>query len=598
MATVGGDQDMVTRTKIALAFAFDPETRRAGEEQDPFVVLLIIRLVRRRRLARRNDSLDAHALARKQLGEDLLVGTRRQVAEKVDHEAGLRSGLRRLGPSGARELTLPWQRRQQQAVVRRIQPLEAHPECRVEPRVLEYLQRAAVSHDAPAVHHNDPIEESEGEIEVVHHDNGQPIRRAPYQGLHHIDAMPDVEAGGRLVRQQRRRIDGEHHGEQHARALAAGERGPSPAAQFRKLEALDDLLHCASDVAHHAFGTKPNKITHAEIPVRLELLRQIADDSRAVGAREPRQIGAADVDLSRRRRLDAGERLEQHRFSGAVGADHGDRSGRAECQRYSREQRRTAAPQRQLVRGDAGHARSLRARSTMKNGPPATAVTSRVGISEGGSAERAIASAMVTMHAPTSADAGSTRRCIGPTSQRAICGAARPTNATRPPNATAAATTIEAASTAKATNRLTSSPKPTAIVSPRPRTSSPRANSIVRPRQADEIGADRRSVVQAGVCTSASTQLRTTCRLTVSSESASMKNERSAPRVAATATPASNMPAASTAPATRETAITSTVAPHAPAKASAGRSRDCGSPSGTSSATVAPSAAPPAEPSR
>src|SRR5262245_16925610 len=87
MAAMRGDQDMVTRTKIALAFALDPETRRAGKEQDPFVVLLIIRLVRWCGLAGRDDPLDAHALARQQLGEDLLVGARRQVAEKIDHEA-------------------------------------------------------------------------------------------------------------------------------------------------------------------------------------------------------------------------------------------------------------------------------------------------------------------------------------------------------------------------------------------------------------------------------------------------------------------------------------------------------------------------------
>src|SRR5262245_16410872 len=87
MAAMRGDQDMVARTKIALAFALDPETRRAGKEQHPFVVLLIIRLVRRCRLAGRDDPLYAHALARKQLGEDLFVGARRQVAEKIDHEA-------------------------------------------------------------------------------------------------------------------------------------------------------------------------------------------------------------------------------------------------------------------------------------------------------------------------------------------------------------------------------------------------------------------------------------------------------------------------------------------------------------------------------
>ncbi len=68
--------------------------------------------------------------------------------------------------------------------------------------------------------------------------------------------------------------------------------------------------------------------------------------------------------------------------------------------------------------------------------------------------------------------------------------------------------------------------------------------------------------------------------------------------MAATATPASSMPAASTAPDTREMPITSIVAPQAPAKASTGRMKDCGAASGISKATVAPSAAPPAEPSR
>ncbi len=44
--------------------------------------------------------------------------------------------------------------------------------------------------------------------------------------------------------------------------------------------------------------------------------------------------------------------------------------------------------------------------------------------------------------------------------------------------------------------------------------------------------------------------------------------------------------------------MTSTVAPHAPANASTGSSNDCDTPSGTSSAMVAPNAAPPADPSR
>ncbi|MNF16540.1 hypothetical protein D3C80_2196000 [compost metagenome] len=69
----------------------------------------------------------------------------------------------------------------------------------------------------------------------------------------------------------------------------------------------------------------------------------------------------------------------------------------------------------------------------MKKGPPATAVIRPSGTSAGGSTLRAIASATVTTSAPASALAGSTQRWRGPTHQRAICGAARPTKATSPP---------------------------------------------------------------------------------------------------------------------------------------------------------------------
>src|SRR6478735_4499080 len=86
MKTMRRDQDMVARTKVTLALAVDPQPRRAGEEQDPFIMVLIIWFVRRRGLAGRNDPLYPHALSQQQLGDDLLGCPSGKVIEQIDHE--------------------------------------------------------------------------------------------------------------------------------------------------------------------------------------------------------------------------------------------------------------------------------------------------------------------------------------------------------------------------------------------------------------------------------------------------------------------------------------------------------------------------------
>src|SRR6476620_7847011 len=85
MKTVRRDQDMVAWTKVALALTVDPQTRRAGEEQDPFIMVLIVWFVCRRGLAGGNDPLDPHTLAQEQLGDDLLGCPRGKVIEQIDH---------------------------------------------------------------------------------------------------------------------------------------------------------------------------------------------------------------------------------------------------------------------------------------------------------------------------------------------------------------------------------------------------------------------------------------------------------------------------------------------------------------------------------
>jgi hypothetical protein len=62
----------------------------------------------------------------------------------------------------------------------------------------------------------------------MHHDDAEPLSPAPNQTPHHIDTVPDVEAGSRVVRKQSWWIDRDHHGEQNACALPTAERRGKP----------------------------------------------------------------------------------------------------------------------------------------------------------------------------------------------------------------------------------------------------------------------------------------------------------------------------------------------------------------------------------
>jgi hypothetical protein len=89
MGTMSRDQDIITGTKIALAFSLDPKTGRAGDEQGPLVVFLIVRFVHWRGLTGRDDPLDPHAPSREQLREELLVRLTGKVVEEIDHSCTL-----------------------------------------------------------------------------------------------------------------------------------------------------------------------------------------------------------------------------------------------------------------------------------------------------------------------------------------------------------------------------------------------------------------------------------------------------------------------------------------------------------------------------
>ena len=63
---------MIAGTERDLLLAFDPQPGGAFDEQHPFVPRLIVGRVRRRRVAARDDSLDADPRAFEEGGEQLV----------------------------------------------------------------------------------------------------------------------------------------------------------------------------------------------------------------------------------------------------------------------------------------------------------------------------------------------------------------------------------------------------------------------------------------------------------------------------------------------------------------------------------------------
>ena len=110
------------------------------------------------------------------------------------------------------------------------------------------------------------------------------------------------------------------------------------------------------DLVDHAFGhaacplsAQTNEVGDREVPVRLEILRQVTDLSRPNRPGEARQILTANSNLSCCRRQDAGKHFQQHRLTGAVGSHDGNRTGWTERERYPGKQARATASQEQTV---------------------------------------------------------------------------------------------------------------------------------------------------------------------------------------------------------------------------------------------------------
>ncbi len=140
------------------------------------------------------------------------------------------------------------------------------------------------------------------------------------------------------------------------------------------------------------------------------------DQPRALERRELARVGARDRERAAEQLGVTGDRAQQRRLAGAVGADQPDDLAGAQLERRVRDDRRAGVADGRGVVGEQhgvarrAHRALPRTSSQMKNGPPSTAVTMPTGISIGAMIVRATRSASTSTIAPPSSDAGSSHR--------------------------------------------------------------------------------------------------------------------------------------------------------------------------------------------
>ena len=213
-------------------------------------------------------------------------------------------------------------------------------------------------------------------------DYREPVRRQSRDLAQHQGLVAEVEARGRLVHDQDRRLLRQRPGDQHELALAAGEPG---------VVGVGQIL----DVQSGQRGAGGREVGLARLCEEPEPRRTTHQDDLQGGVGEGRRVGLGHIGdtagnfgpgeagdrlpgqehPSALRRQQSEQRLEQRRLAGPVGAEQAEHRAGAGRERDVRPDLVPRIADRQVPRLDRhAHARRPRARSHRKNGAPTTAV--------------------------------------------------------------------------------------------------------------------------------------------------------------------------------------------------------------------------------
>src|SRR5439155_20789501 len=262
--------------------------------------------------------------------------------------------------------------------------------------------------------------------------------------------------GSGLVQQQKLRVLREQGGERQALPLATGQGTHVTLGRDVGRELDGSERAACPPLVFHAFplparqvgmATGEGGLEHRGAEFVMGLLRHQCALAGQCAARPGSERNAAPSDFSRIRRAQAGERRQQRRLAGTVGAEECPalpglgNEGKAAAQNPIADRNDHAITFE--LRG--GHPHWARfASSARKRGTPTRAVITPTGSCKGAAMLRDMVSAKTRKLPPAMAAPGSSTRWSLPRTRRRACGTTKPTKPIAPPAVTATAVQTEA----------------------------------------------------------------------------------------------------------------------------------------------------------
>src|SRR5215470_814492 len=202
-------------------------------------------------------------------------------------------------------------------------------------RIVGDLRGRALAQHLALNEDGDALGEAEDEVHVVLDDQDGDARGQLLETLEDAMGLERRHPGRRLVEEQHGGPEPERDGDLHEPLLAVGQIQDAPTGVVRQLERREQLERLGTD-ARVGAGRTPQSpadavalgdserdvVEHAHVAeerVDLERAAEPAPDAR--GLRQPRDVLAAEKDVTGGGREPSGDHVHERRLAGAVGAD-------------------------------------------------------------------------------------------------------------------------------------------------------------------------------------------------------------------------------------------------------------------------------------
>ena len=221
----------------------------------------------------------------------------------------------------------------------------------------------ALGDDPPAPHRHQMVGEAARLVEVVEHRDDRPaLVPQPGEQPQQLVLVGQVEEGGGLVEQQVGGLLGQHHGDPHPLALAAGQLLDAPVGQFGDAGGRHRLDH--GPLVRRGPGGQQrlvrvaaagHQLPHQRVLGRRQPLREEAELAGGRLGAQGVQVLAVPPDGPGVRGKEPDEGLEQGRLAAGVGAHYGGERAVGYLQTEARGDHPVAVGEFEGVGSEAGH---------------------------------------------------------------------------------------------------------------------------------------------------------------------------------------------------------------------------------------------------